>query len=156
MAVAAPVALSHIGLCVVDLERTRRFYKEALGFADGPEAIIDASISTFIGVQDDLRGKARFLVHGAVTLELLEFQAPAFIPVEGLRPLNMGGLTHLAFSVSDVDEVAARIEACGGAIVKESRLSWKVDATPVGELVFCTDPDGNRIELANLLEPVPE
>lgn len=152
MSTAVPAAFSHIGLCVADIERARRFYVDALGFSEGPEVPIDDSMSTFIGLPN-LSGKARFLVHGTMTLELLEFQTPAFIPVDELRPMNLSGLTHLSFRVADVDEAAARIAACGGAIVTESRLSWKVGSIPMGELVFCTDPDGNRIELAKLFEP---
>lgn len=155
MTIDLSVTFSHIGLCVADVDRAMRFYVDSLGFLKGPEAPIDDSMSKFIGVPN-LRGKARFLVHGTVTLELLEFQTPAFIPVDGLRPMNRGGLTHLSFRVPNVDEAAARIEAAGGAILTESRLSWEVGGVPLGELVFCTDPDGNRIELASPAEPVAQ
>jgi len=156
MSDAALAAFSHIGLCVADVERARRFYVDALAFSNGPEAPIDGSMSGFLGMSDDVSGTARFLAHGAMTLELLEFRTPEFVPSKGLRPINLGGLTHLSFRVPDVDAAAARIEACGGSIVKTSRLSWKVGGVPMGELVFCTDPDGNRIELAQLVAPPAE
>ena len=146
-------AFSHIGLCVADIERACRFYVDALGFTQGPEAPIDASMSGFLGMSGDVDGTARFLVQGGVTLELLEFRSPEFLPASGLRPVNRSGFTHLSFKVPDVDTAAARIEACGGAILKSSRFSWKVGAIPIGELVFCTDPDGNRIELAQMAPP---
>lgn len=150
MSTAPASTFSHIGLCVADIERARRFYIDALGFSDGPEAPIDGSMSKFLGLPDDVSGTARFLVHGALTLNLMTFRVPEFVPAAGLRPMNHGGITHLSFRVPDVDAAAARIEACGGAVVRSSRLSWKVGDTPMGELVFCTDPDGNRIELAKL------
>ena len=150
MATATSFAFSHIGLCVADIERARRFYVDALGFAEGPEAPIDGSMSALLGMSDDVSGKACFLMHGTMALELFTFETPQFIASQDLRPMNKGGLSHLTFRVPDVDAAAAHIEMCGGTIVKPSRLDWKVGETPMGEIIFCTDPDGNRIELMRL------
>src|SRR5438105_6895699 len=78
---------SHIGLCVRDLERSRRFYVEGLGFTefarfelDRPIAEIDppCSFTSFFVQKDGLR------------VELLDFRSP---PVFGIpsTPRNQLG-----------------------------------------------------------------
>jgi predicted enzyme related to lactoylglutathione lyase len=72
-----------------------------------------------------------------------------FIRREHLRPVNQFGLTHLSFNVDDVDASAAAIEAAGGRV-----LSGTATDLAFGEVtlrfLYCTDPDGTRIELMDL------
>src|SRR4051794_40143774 len=101
---------SHIGLCVRDLERSRSFYVEGLGFTefarfelDRPIAEIDppCSLTSFFVQKDGLR------------VELLDFRSPPVFGTPSTRR-NQLGLTHLSFVVDDVDSAAVELEQYGG------------------------------------------
>jgi predicted enzyme related to lactoylglutathione lyase len=56
--------------------------------------------------------------------------------------MNQRGLTHMTLMVDDIEATAQRIREHGGAVHEETRVD-----SPFGPLIFCTDPDGVRIEL---------
>jgi len=139
-------ATSHIGLCVRDLERSRRFYVDGLGFTeyarfelDRPIAEVDApcSLTSFFVEKDGLR------------VELLDFRSPPVFGTPSTRR-NQLGLTHLSFVVDDVDAAAAELQSYGGRIVEGTR-SGQDDPASV-QIVFLEDPDGTRVELMRLAE----
>ncbi|HEV3227391.1 MAG TPA: VOC family protein [Acidimicrobiales bacterium] len=129
-------AYSHVGLCVTDLQRSRRFYEEVFGFraafefgTDGPDT------ATLLRLEGPLRLDALYLALDGLLLELLAFDrlAPATS-----RVLNEPGLTHLSLFVDDLDAVRAAVPACGGTVRED---------TNVGPALFVEDPDGQAIEV---------
>jgi lactoylglutathione lyase len=131
-------ACSHIGLCVTDLDRSRRFYEEVFGFrqafefrTEGPET------PRLLRLEAPLVLHAVYLAVDGLLLELLHFdrQAPAR---ETPRVMNEAGLTHLSLFVDDVDAVVAAVPRFGGRVR---------DDTNVGVAVFVEDPDGQAIEV---------
>jgi predicted enzyme related to lactoylglutathione lyase len=52
------------------------------------------------------------------------------------------GFTHMTLVVDDIDAAVTRICEFGGSVHEETRIT-----SPFGPLLFCTDPDGVRIEL---------
>jgi hypothetical protein len=64
--------------------------------------------------------------------------------------MNQLGLTHLNFRVDDVDRVADGLVALGGTVLAETRTTFDLKGGSVMDFVYCTDPDGTRIELMNL------
>jgi catechol 2,3-dioxygenase-like lactoylglutathione lyase family enzyme len=87
-----------------------------------------------------------------MSIELLVWERPSPDGTPSSRR-NLLGLTHLSFWVSDVDATAARLEAAGGTIVDSTRTKSE-DASGAGiYLLFCTDPDGTRVELMQQLAP---
>ncbi len=62
--------------------------------------------------------------------------------------MNQLGLTHLSLRVHDVDAVASAIESLGGTVVADTRTTF--GSSDVLDFVYCTDPDGVRIELMHL------
>jgi lactoylglutathione lyase len=146
-----PTALSHIGICVSDLERSRRFYRDGLGFEEvGSHHVGDefASLMEVPGVDVD----SVMLARDGVTLELLGFRAPGHTGEPVRRPMNQLGLTHLSFRVDDVNAVASAIEREGGVVIGGTRTTLDVSGTAL-DFVYCTDPDGTRIELMHLPGP---
>jgi predicted enzyme related to lactoylglutathione lyase len=59
--------------------------------------------------------------------------------------MNQRGITHLCFNVSDLREVCRRIEAAGGSVHLQTLTEM-----PAADIVFCTDPNGSRIELVQI------
>lgn len=136
------VAISHIGVCTSDLERSLAFYTEALGFE------LDRSIEEVAEPFDRLmeipgaRCRIHYVKCSGVTIELIGYLDS---PVQGSaerRPMNQLGFTHITLIVEDIDSVAGRIGNYGGRVHPETRVD-----SQFGPIVFCTDPDGVRIEL---------
>jgi glyoxylase I family protein len=135
--------LTHIGLCVSDLNRSVEFYRNALGFeevhsmrVDGPET------AQLLGVPGlDLR--LVYLMRDGMRIELLGYETP---PVRGdgrPRAMNDVGFTHLSFLVDNVDELAQRIVAHGGRHLSEHTVTFEGGTRGL----MLLDPDGTRLEL---------
>ena len=84
-----------------------------------------------------------------MTIELLGYVSPAPTGDGDRRPMNQLGLTHLSLRVDDVDDVASAIEGLGGTVVRGTRTTFDVSGRRL-DFVYCTDPDGVRIELMDL------
>jgi lactoylglutathione lyase len=131
-------AYSHVGLCVTDLERSRRFYEAVFGFrlafefrTDGPET------PKLLRLDPPLRLDAVYLWLDGLLLELLHFEQPASAATHE-RVMNEPGLTHLSLFVEDVDAVIAAVPKYGGRVR---------DDTNIGVALFVEDPDGQAIEV---------
>jgi lactoylglutathione lyase len=128
---------THVGLCVTDLDRSRRFYEEALGFA----------FERDLRPPDDLTGQllgvpspgltAVYLTIGTFTLELLHFGRDDN-PSARSRVMNEPGLTHLSITTSDLPGTLAKVRELGGEVVESS---------DIGLAVMVRDPDGQLVEL---------
>ncbi|WP_436777825.1 VOC family protein [Yinghuangia sp. YIM S09857] len=141
-------AVSHIGLCVSDLDRALRFYCEGLGFAPVIAYEIGNEAAAALEVPGDVRLKSQMIAKGTLMVELLHYASPGTTGVPSAQR-NQLGLTHLSFIVDDVDAAAERLVAFGGRVLPETRTSMKTDESSA-ELVFLADPDGTRVELMKL------
>jgi glyoxylase I family protein len=137
---------SHIGISISDMEHSLAFYKEGFGFVDGVLVQIENKHNALFGLDGPLKMQSRFLRLGELVIELIEFTSPAAQISPEMRALNHTGLTHLSFRVADVDQTASRLAALGGKVHPSTRTTDDGNR-PKGEIVFCTDPDGTRIEL---------
>lgn len=126
----------HIGVCSSDIERSIRFYSEALDFKPSHHVDPGPEFGALAGASQH-RSRAHFLTRGDLMIELVAADVPGAAPDRGKAP----GLHHLSFVTADVDALAERIVRAGGRILIEKLK------TPDGDLVFCADPDGVRLEL---------
>ncbi|MSW92567.1 MAG: VOC family protein, partial [Actinobacteria bacterium] len=129
-----------------DLERSRRFYIDGLGFTEfarfemeRPIAEVDlpCSLTSYFIQKDGLR------------VELLDYRSPGVIGQPSTRRNHLG-LTHLSFIVEDVDAAAMELEQYGGTIIEGTRSGQ--DEPRSVQIVFLADPDGTRVELMRLAE----
>ena len=142
---------SHLGMCVTDVARSKRFYCDGLGF----KQVVAFRVGNEVGPTMEIAGEivldSVFIRRDGVSIELLGFTSPDVQGEPKRRPMNQLGRTPLSLLVDDVDAVAARARAYGGTVVAETRAS-----SPAGDFVFCLDPDGIRVELMRLeAGPVP-
>lgn len=145
------LAMRHAGLVVNDMEACLRFYVETLGLKYAEpvwehgvflETALDAP-----GVR--VRTAKLGMKEGTVLLELLQFQSPYEDRRNTVRSFCRQGLTHVAFTVKGISRLKERIEQAGG-----SSLSAPVPtADGKALLLFCRDPEGNLLELVEVLEP---
>ena len=144
------VAFSHVGICVSDLERSLRFYCEGLGF----ELIESHTVGTEFGKLMEVEGhivlQSRFVTRDGARIELLRFDEPGHHGPAARRPMNQLGLTHLSVRVQDVDAAAAVVRKLGGSVFDHTRTRLSNPDGSSMDFVYCTDPDGVRIELMRL------
>ncbi len=141
--------LSHFGICVSDLERSLKFYTEALGFELTASYTVGSEFGTLMEVAGDVVLQSRFIKKDGMQIELLRFDSPGFDGDGTRRPVNRLGLTHLSLWVDNVDRMADRIRTFGGTVLEHtrSRFPARPGASTGGDFLYCTDPDGIRIEL---------
>lgn len=138
----------HRGICVSDLAASARFYRETLGFLDYEAK--DLIAATDIAMASDMphaRFRTMMLIHpDGLVIELVEFLHPAAIGSRERRSTLEYGLLHLSFFVDDLNASIARILAAGGSVHDHTRVEPAGDGTV---LLYCSDPDGVRIELTH-------
>ena len=139
---------SHFGICVSDLERSLRFYCDGLGFELVQSHTVGPEFDSLMEV-DDVVLQSRFVRRDGVSIELLHFDSPGHSGESVPRPMNQLGLTHLSLRVEDLDVVGGMIESLGGSVLSDTRTTMGPPEA-VLDFVYCTDPDGVRIELIRL------
>jgi catechol 2,3-dioxygenase-like lactoylglutathione lyase family enzyme len=142
------ISFSHLGICVSDLERSLRFYCQGLGFEPVAAHQIGDEFGGLMEVAD-VKLESRMIARDGVTIELLAFESPGHTGDGQRRPMNQLGLTHLSIRVDDVDGVASTIEELGGTVVRTTRTTMDFPGARL-DFVYCTDPDGVRVELMDL------
>jgi lactoylglutathione lyase len=132
-------AFNHVGQCVTDLERSKRFYCDLLGFTFEREINPpDDSSAQLMSLTPPMQMTAAYLVRDGLVLELLHYAADGQTQPFRARTMNEPGLTHLSLSVDDIDAVCARVAHFGGEVIASSNI---------GAAVFVRDPDGQLVEL---------
>jgi catechol 2,3-dioxygenase-like lactoylglutathione lyase family enzyme len=136
------VLFNHVGHCVTDLVRARRFYEDVLGFSfwwqfDVP----DDQAAGVLRLQPPLGLTAMYLIKGGLVLELLAYSAPGATAPCAVRTMNEPGLTHMSLSVADLDGTLERVADCGGEVLADTRAPT---------VVFIRDPDGQLLELSTM------
>jgi lactoylglutathione lyase len=129
---------NHVGLCVSDRARSRRFYEGGLGFQfwweldppDGPTAKL-------VQLGEPLGVHATYLVRDGFVLELMDYSKRQ-VHAGSERVMDQIGLTHISFSVSDLPGVLEKVEEFGGAVV---------EGTVSKGAAMIRDPDGQLLEL---------
>lgn len=144
-----PSRVRHAGIVVQDLERQLIFYRDLLGleeqrrmeeygpFVDGLMGIADVRVTTCkLGCPGE---------QGGTQLELLAFQSPDLLEAPS-QAVNRPGLTHIAFTVADLGDLADRMQKAGVIFNAPPAIS------PDGKamVAYCRDFEGNFVELVEL------
>ncbi len=132
-------SLNHVGICVSDLERSRRFYEDALGFRNWYDLDVpDGVAAKLLQLTPPLGTTAVYLVLGRSVLELIHFADAPARPVPP-RVMNDLGLTHLSIAVADIPASLEKVVPNGGEILADTDMG--------GFGVMIRDPDGQLLEL---------
>lgn len=145
------VELNHIGITVPHLEEALDWYVEIFDLRriEGP---VHASLETDgAGRRRDVFGVAwggmklvHLLTDNGAGIELFEFTEPRVERPADTFEYWRVGISHVAFTVTDVGSTAARIADAGGV----QRTGIHV-LRPGCEICYCEDPWGNILELSS-------
>jgi lactoylglutathione lyase len=132
------IVFNHVGLCVTDTTRSRRFYEGLLGFAlwwelEPP----DEGTDQLLQLHKPIGLRATYLVRDGLVLELLAY-SQRNLRAGPVRVMDELGLTHLSLSVSDLGDVLTMVESFGGSVV---------EGTVSEQSAMIRDPDGQLLEL---------
>ena len=131
----------HAGLAVADLEASAAWYRDLLGFE------VDVRWQT-----DDGSVRMAMISRGTARVELFETDDDVAGPDEE-RPLmeqfRRRGWKHLALEVPDLDVARSELEQAGVPLLSEPAEG----AAGTVRYLFIRDPDGNPVELLEVLSP---
>lgn len=129
---------NHVGLCVSDTARSRRFYEGLLGFSFWWELEPpDAGTDQLLRLSKPIGLRATYLIRDGLVLELLAYSHRA-LHAGPDRVMDQLGLTHISLSVPDLGELLAAVESFGGSVV---------EGTVSERSAMVRDPDGQLLEL---------
>jgi glyoxylase I family protein len=135
--------LTHIGVCVSDMERSKRFYCDVLGFRYVRELRVEGEPSDTLLRLRDVKVHAVYIERDGFELELLYYDSPRSLKPAPAHAMNDLGFTHLSIQVPNIEESMAALEAAGVEVIPATFI--KVGGVAVA--VFARDPDGLLIEL---------
>ncbi len=102
---------NHVGLCVSDRDRSRRFYEGLLGFEFWWELDLpDEGTEKLLQLDRPIGVRATYLVRDAFVLELIDY-SKRDVHADHTRVMDEVGLTHMSLSVSDLAGVLAKVAA---------------------------------------------
>ena len=131
--------VNHVGLCVTDVERSRRFYEAVLGFTHQRDLDVpDQAASRLLQVPEPVNVTAVYLERDGFVLELLHFDREGNAPRRE-RSFTEPGLTHISFSVDDIAAACQLVTEHGGEVLADTDMG--------GLAINVRDPDGQLIEL---------
>ena len=135
--------LAHVGICVSELERSLRFYRDLLGFSLEHELEVGGEPTDTLLRLRGTKLRALYLSRDGVRIELLHFASPPAPPARE-RTMHERGLTHLSFRVADLDATLEALRAAGDRILEETIIRFPEFGAAAA---FIRDPDGQLIEL---------
>src|SRR5262245_61122788 len=140
----AVLRMTHVGICVADVERSIRFYRDLLGFAYRSELRVQGEPSDTLLRLRGVDLHATYLERDGTRIELLHYVSPGAVGTDTPREMNARGLTHLSLRVDNLSDTLATLRA-GGVRVLDDTL---IDIPDFGAAaIFISDPDGTLIEL---------
>jgi catechol 2,3-dioxygenase-like lactoylglutathione lyase family enzyme len=140
----------HAGIVVRDMEKSLKFYRDALGFAVVIDEIEEGEyLSRLIGLRDASERVVKVAMQDGTVIELMEMLSPL-----AQRPatydFNVIGCNHIAFTVNNIDQIYRDLKNAGVTFVSEP-LSSTYD--PV-KTMFCYDPDKTLVQFVEIFDDV--
>lgn len=140
--------IRHTGLVVKDLKETLRFYRDLLGFKIVKKMIeSNEYINAVCGMRDTRVTTVKLAADDNNLIELLYFFPPLACK-RNSKKLNTPGFSHISCTVENIEKEYKRLKKAG---IRFNSLPYE---SPDGyaKVVFCRDPEGNFIELVEVLK----
>ncbi len=140
--------IAHIGLTVIDLERSVAFYKDVLKLDYVGEMTMQGRETDLLFADDNLTVRVAYLKtkQGGPEVELIQFVNKEI--AQDRASLFKTSISELCFEVDDIDKWFAHLQAHGVEILSKPQL---FDSTNYGfgksKAIYFKDPDGIILEL---------
>ncbi len=141
--------IDHINIVVSDIDNSINFF-EMLGFGVEDDARLEGEwISDIVGLPSVKARYAKLKLPGdEMFLELIQYYSPEGNKDPGMDKPNQIGFRHMAFSVSNIDELVGRLKENNVEFTSNVREYPKTGK----KLVYFTGPDGIVLEFAQYPE----
>jgi catechol 2,3-dioxygenase-like lactoylglutathione lyase family enzyme len=140
-------AIRHTGIVINNLEKSLRFYRDILGLKVQRDMLEQGE---FIDNISDLKNvEVRTIKMSADDGNLVELLWYKSHPreIRGAEEICSPGVSHLAFTVDDIDYQYKRLKEEG----VEFHCPPQISPDGKAKVTFCHDPEGNLIELVEIL-----
>ncbi len=142
-------AVHHVGVTVVDMDRSVAFWEQLLGTTSRDRRILQGpQLATMVGYEGVRIESCWVDLPGGVALELLQYLDRDEAPYDPgtAHPGNV----HVCLTVDDMDAAHGRAVACGATPVSERPIDVAAGPRAGSRLAYLRDLDGVTLEL---LEP---
>lgn len=141
-----------LGTVVGDIERSVRFYREAIGFREVDGFAVPAELAADAGLTEGKPLAIRVLVLGdgetATRLKLMQVAGTAPRAGDNEFIHSHTGFRYLTIMVADTDAALERLRKFGARPLAKSPVLLPEKLAPPGTYLTCVrDPDGNIVEL---------
>lgn len=150
--------LHHVAIAVKDIEKSLKFYRDALGLAVFHDAVISGPDAESAMMEKNAVVRMVLLSDEAGNMvELLDWRSPSVrdrTPED--RRFNSRGLVEVSFMVTDLKEAEQRLKENGFAFrTPVWRFGSDLPAYGGAEawIRYVTDPDGVQVELMQVVIP---
>ncbi len=134
--------IGHIGLSVTDLDRSVRFWVDALGLEEVVNQGFEGAVYETVLNLPGARGRVVLLAKPGLELELFEFAHPTPRAPRADQRVSDLGITHFCVEVDDIEQEYERLAALGVEF-----HCPPVDFGGLAKATYALDPDGNVFEL---------
>jgi len=142
------ISVRHVGISVIDIERSISFYVDLLGFKIVKDAIEAGDyIDNFSGVKNICVRTVKMSDGNGGMVELLKYISHDSGTINRKNIID-SGISHFALTVENLDDLYIKMALDGVTFNAPPQFS------PDGyaKVTFCKDPDGNLIELVEVLK----
>jgi len=137
----------HVGIVVNDLEKSIHFWQELIGFKVVSDNIEPSPyIEELLSLNAANLRTVKFSDNNGFIVELLKFASPSNNP-DWQGDLSTTGLTHIALTVENVEELVRKLSEFSYASLS------KIMKSPNGQVkvVFINGPENLKLELVEVL-----
>jgi catechol 2,3-dioxygenase-like lactoylglutathione lyase family enzyme len=145
-------AIDHVCLVVDNLARISDFYCRLLDMRVTKRVTISGPwIDQTVGLEGVLADVIYLDPPEGPRVELIRYRSPSSARPDRLGDSNTPGLRHMAFRVSDIEQLTARLKESGVRFFSDiqrvplEQVSYGGDVQK--HLVYFHDPEGNLLEL---------
>jgi catechol 2,3-dioxygenase-like lactoylglutathione lyase family enzyme len=144
--------IDHVNIVVADLERMVEFYTALLGLTETKRVTISGDwVAATVGLKDVHADVVYLELPEGPRIELIRYNKPTMDRPANIDKPQSPGLRHLAFTVSDIEALVAKLQARGVRFFSAVQTVPSTQVTYANDvrkrLVYFQDPEGNLLEL---------